>query len=70
MTIEIKYNIGDVVWFHTLGINYKAKVTEVRTRIFADNDVIINYAIERRGYYYERNEDELFPSKEELLKSL
>ena len=70
MTIETKYNIGDEVWFQTLGINYKAKVMEIRMRIFSDNDIIINYSLERSGYYYERNEDELFPTKEELLKSL
>lgn len=70
MEIITKYNIGDEVWFQTLGINYKAKVMEIRMRIFSDNDIIINYSLERSGYYYERNEDELFPTKEELLKSL
>jgi hypothetical protein len=70
MTIETKYKVGDGVWFNTLGITYKAKVMEVRIRIFSDNDIIINYSLERNGYYHERNEDELFPSKEELLKSL
>lgn len=70
MTIETKYNVGDEVWFKTLGITYKAKVMEVRMRVFNDNDIIINYSLERNGYYYERNEDELYPTKEELLKSL
>ena len=70
MTIETKYNIGDKVWFQTLGINYKATVMEVRIRIFADGDIIINYTLERSGYYYERNEEELFPTNKELLKSL
>lgn len=70
MEIRTKYNIGDEVWFQTLGINYKAKVMEIRMRIFSDNDIIINYSLERSGYYYERNEDDLFPTKEELLKSL
>ena len=69
MTIETKYNIGQEVWFQTLGINYKAKVMEIRMRIFSDNDIIINYSLERSGYYYERNEDALFPTKEELLRS-
>ena len=70
MTIETKYNIGQEVWFQTLGINYIAKVMEIRMRIFSDNDIIINYSLERSGYYNERNEDDLFPTKEELLKSL
>lgn len=70
MTIETKHNIGDKVWFQTLGINYKAKVMEIRMRVFSDNDIIINYSLERSGYYYERNEDELFSTKDELLKSV
>ena len=70
MTIETKYNIGDDAWFQTLGINYKASVTRIAVHILIDGDVIVNYSLERNGYNYERNEDELFPTKEELLKSL
>lgn len=71
MTIETKYNIGDKVWFQTIGgINYKANVTKIVVHAFIDGDVIVNYSLARSGYEYERNEDELFPTKEELLKSL
>lgn len=70
MKIEIKYNIGDKVWFQTLGINYKAKVMEINIAILIDGSVITEYKLERSGYAYQRNEDELFPTKEELLKSL
>lgn len=70
MKIDTKYNIGDEVWFKTLGINYKANVTKIVIHVFIDGNVIINYDIARSGYEYERNEDELFLTKEELLKSL
>ena len=70
MTIETKYNIGQEVWFQTLGINYKANVTKIVIHAFIDGDVIVNYSLARSGYEYERNEDELFSTKEELLKSL
>ena len=70
MTIETKSNIGDEVWFQTLGINYKATVTKIVIHVFIDGKVIVNYSLARSGYEYERNEDELFPTKEELLKSL
>ena len=70
MTIETKYNIGQEVWFQTLGINYKATVIKIVVHAFIDGNVIINYDIARSGYEYERHEDELFRTKEELLKSL
>ncbi len=70
MTIETKYNIGQEVWFQTLGINYKANVVEISIHALIDGDVIINYNLEKSGYHYKRNEHELFSTKEELLKSL
>lgn len=70
MTIETKYKIGDEVWFHTLGINYRANIVAITVNILIDGDVIINYNLERVGYHYERNEDELFWTKEDLLRIL
>lgn len=70
MTIETKYNIGDKVWFQTLGINYKAEIIRISIDVFLDKKTAIHYNLHRKGYSYERNEDELFPTKEELLKSL
>lgn len=70
MIIETKYNIGDVVWFQTLGINYNAKITHISVDIFNDGKNIINYNLHYRGFNYERCENELFPTKEELLNSL
>ena len=70
MTIETKYNIGDEVWFQTLGMNYKAKIIHVIIDAFPDGNNIIHYNLHCNGYSCERHEDELFPTKEELLKSL
>ena len=70
MTIETKYNIGDEVWFQTLGVNYKAEIINIRVDVFSNKEPIIHYILHSNGYLYERHEEELFPTKEELLKSL
>ena len=43
---------------------------EAAAKALIDGDVIINYNLERVGYHYERNEDELFWTKEDLLRIL
>lgn len=70
MTIETKYNIGQEVW--TLDIfdePHKGEILSINT--------FSNYKDEKRDYisYYvhpigNRHEREVFPTKEELLKSL
>lgn len=70
MTIETKYNIGNRVWFQTLGVNYKAKIVHINIDVFPDGEHMIHYKLHNKGYSYERHESELFPTKEELLKSL
>lgn len=70
MTIETKYNIGDKVWFQTLGMNYNAKIIHINIDVFPNGEHEINYYLRNKGYSYERHEDELFSTKEELLKSL
>jgi hypothetical protein len=70
MTIETKYNIGDEVW--TLDIfdePHKGEILSIST--------FSNYKDKKRDYisYYIHligniNEREVFPTKEELLKSL
>ncbi len=68
MTIETKYNIGDEVWFYDEGIELAlcAKI------VFAikDEENELSYYIE--GVITSRYvlESEIFPTKEELLKSL
>lgn len=69
MIIETKYNVGDEVWFRTLKFNVKAKVIGVTINLREDG-VIMEYGLERKGYYYQKREIDLFPTKEELLKSL
>lgn len=64
MTIETKYNIGDEVWFmHHSGFPRCDRVAAIH--IMSDLSIL---------YYLEvnlsREENELFPTKEELLKSL
>jgi hypothetical protein len=70
MTIETKYNIGDEVWFQMMGINYKAKIINFTIDCFTDGIHLTYYNLRCNGYTIERFEDELFPSEEELLKSL
>lgn len=70
MTIKTKFNIGDEVWLNSLGHHIKGKVDEINISLLIDGSVHIIYSIEKSGYFFERYDDELFPTKEELLKSL
>lgn len=72
MTIETKYNIGDEVWFDNKGAYIKGEINEINITVEFDNCVVVQYliGIDNEEYYWERHEYELFPSKEELLKSL
>ena len=64
MTIETKYNIGDKVWFHFCG--------QIESGIIACIEIYSPYKV-----FYRMKENcvafmeyDLFPTKEELLKSL
>lgn len=70
MTIETKYNIGDEVWINSLGHHIKGNVDEINISVLIDGSVHIIYSIDKSGYFFERHGEELFPTKEELLKSL
>lgn len=71
MQIETKYNIGDEVWVHVFGETYNLIVKGIR---FVCDKLYkrIVYALLEEGedttIYLD--ECELFPTKEELLKSL
>lgn len=69
MTIETKYNIGDKVWFmHNNSVNCE---TIIKIDVFIERDVIYNnifYHI--YNYCSPYIEQKLFPTKEDLLKSL
>lgn len=64
------YKIGDEVWFGSLGFSKSATISEIRIHVMIDGDIRIEYYIEKNGYCWQRNEHEIFLTKEELLKSL
>lgn len=64
MKIETKYNIGDEVWFKTSYLHIvSAKIISIG--VHGENDYIYCFKD-----YSSRIESLLFPTKEELLKSL
>ena len=64
MAIETKYNIGQEVWVKTHSGNvYCNRITGIHI----EQDGLIVYSL---AHFADRTEDELFPTKEELLKSL
>lgn len=68
MTIETKYNIGDKVWVEILGEPCLAKIGAM---YITTNGNMIWYGYDvyaKEGHVI--NAKELFPTKEELLKSL
>ena len=71
MTIETKYNIGQEVWVanvfrEPIEVKVYGIVAEVK-----DNNVLIDYhvGLDKNGCAL-RKEELVFPTKEELLKSL
>ena len=70
MTIETKYNIGDEVWFMNEGEPTSEKIVRIdveqyEQKQFIEYTVILCDVILTSFY-----EEEVFPTKEELLKSL
>lgn len=71
MTIETKYNIGDEVWV----VNIFRELIEVKiygiVAEVKDNNVLIDYhvGLDENGCVLKK-EELIFPTKEELLKSL
>lgn len=64
MAIETKYNIGDEVW--VMSYNNHPHCVRI-TSISIKSDLSIRYHFRD---FFDREENELFRSKEELLKSL
>lgn len=65
MTIGTKYNIGDVVWYW---FNNHIEMTGMIITILIDLDLKVRYKCDNsHNIFYE---DELYPTKEELIKSL
>lgn len=67
MTIETKYNIGDEVWWYWLGSCVPAK-GEILSFRGMDRTIYAHISHGECLCYIEINR--LFPTKEELLKSL
>ena len=70
MTIETKYNIGDEVWWKTKRYNGSAIVESISINIGGIYPCEMYLIITDRGVTLYLHEHELFPTKEELLKSL
>ena len=70
MTIETKYNIGDEVWVEfTKPTKMVVESIEFRKDEYTE-DIWYFVVNPNRREFYDANECELFPTKEELLKSL
>ena len=68
MTIETKYNIGDEVWFVFDGKPLNGKIARI-----SEHTIKVNVIFkDGKKYLFSRDIKgfELFPTKEELLKSL
>lgn len=76
MKIETKYDIGQEVWFLSEGESYKGIVKSISISAMEWKDGIsvdFNYLITQEKnspFSLYRDENSLFSSKEELLKSL
>lgn len=67
MKIETKYDIGQEVWFRKGHLVVKGTITDIF--LFKnEGKIVIGYGI--NDYDNALTESELFPTKEELLKSL
>lgn len=66
MKIETKYNIGDEVWHRFVGDNLKTTVRKIKI----DYKGVPTYYCDFFLSVVAFREDQLFPTKEELLKSL
>lgn len=71
MTIETKYNIGDEVWVLFIRPT-KMVVESIEFKKDKYTEYIWYFVVNPndRQECYDANESELFPTKEELLKSL
>ena len=68
MTIETKYNIGDEVWFMHENRVHKSKIGAIYITLYDDMRVV-KYSFGNYILEFKENE-ELYRTKEELLKSL
>lgn len=72
MTIETKYNIGQEVWGIVNGGAHKLKIRSIVPH-YSKEYKVIKYGFGKTpytGYFDLIEESKLYPTKEELLKSL
>lgn len=67
MTIETKYNIGDKVWYKGCKKIFQDAICEIKVNIDCFGVTHIHYIL---WHEVIREENDLYPTKEELLKSL
>ena len=67
MKIETKYDIGQEVWFRKGHLVVKGCITDIFL-FKQEGKIVIGYCI--NDYDHALTESQLFPTKEELLKSL
>lgn len=70
MIIETKYNIGDEVWFQDNGQPLNREIVIIEPHVYKDIQLIKYYLYFDDGWLADFYEQDLFPTKEELLKSL
>ena len=71
MTIETRYNIGDKVWFMSTYTPICATIFAVEIISVENRGCVIRYTLKSGGNIINKKfEHELFPTKEELLRSL
>lgn len=69
MKIETKYNVGDEVWATNFGHQLRGLVSEINISV-SRVGVMFIYMVCFGGRPIAVTESDLFPTKEELLKSL
>ena len=71
MTIDTKYNIGDEVWVNCLGdpIPFKVKSVNIHKDRF-HSFIFYDLLEDGESAFIRLQEDELFPTKEELVNHL
>lgn len=67
MTIETKYNIGDEVWYKGFKEVFHDRICNIRIDVDCLGEIHIYYKLWND---VTKDEYKLFPTKEELLKSL
>ena len=67
MTIKTKYNIGDKVWYKRHGKIFQDTISEIKVNIDCFGEAHIHYTLWTDEL---KEENDLFPTKEELIKNL